>query len=272
MIDLNNLTVGADPEVFLVTRGANSTPQSAEGLIGGDKFHPVPMEGLAEGFMIQEDNVAAEFNIPPARTSDEFCKNIFLGLKYVSKVAQKHKLKLLIEPELDFPKEQLMTKHCQTLGCNPDFNAWIEEENPSPKAPELMRTAAGHVHFGWPKPKWPDVINVVKMFDVCVTVPSILVTKPNRRRQLYGRAGACRPKVYGVECRSADNFWLKRKSHMVQLYNNMIGMINQYNLQPTFVADMLNDNADLICQAINNHDTDIAEFLVNKFDVPHFRE
>lgn len=270
MIDTRFLTVGADPEVFFITKTKNKQPMSAEGLLGGDKFHPAQMEGLPEGFLIQEDNVTAEFNIPPARTPDEFAKNIFLGLRYVSRIAQKNKLKIAIEPELDFPKEQLMTKHCQTFGCNPDFNAWTQEENPTPAAPEFMRTAAGHVHFGWDKPSWADIVNLVKMFDLCVTVPSILVTEPNRRRQLYGKAGACRPKKYGVECRSADNFWLKKKAYMMILYHNMLNIISRYNHQPQYIADLLDDHEDLICDTINNHNRDMAEFLVNKFAISRF--
>lgn len=267
---IGNITLGADPEIFFVQRGTNA-PQSVEGLIGGTKYKPLPMKDLPPGFMIQEDNVAAEFNIPPASNAEEFAKNIFLGLKYVGNIAKQNKLKLHFAPDLDFPDEQLATKHCQTLGCEPDFNSWTESENPQPKAPKNMRTAAGHVHIGWNKPTWDDVMNMARAFDLYVTVPSILVTEPNRRRQLYGRAGACRPKPYGVECRSLDNFWLRKKGWVNTVYYNTMMASTMVNTGDSF-TNLLIDYSDMIIDCINNHDREYAEILCNKFQIDKFPE
>lgn len=265
---IGQVTIGADPEIFFVRKGSN-LPQSVEGLIGGTKAKPLQMEGLPVGFMIQEDNVAAEFNIPPAKTQEEFAKNIFMGLKYVGEIAKKNKLKLFFAPDLDFPEEQLTTEHAQTLGCDPDFNSWTEAQNPQPIAPKFMRTAAGHVHIGWSKPTWHDVMYLARAFDLFVTVPSILVTEPNRRRELYGRAGACRPKPYGVECRSLDNFWLKSKAHVNTVYNNTQTAVQFVN-EGNYCTDMMMDYSDMIIKTINTHDRDSAEFLCDKFDVNRF--
>lgn len=266
MKQLQNITIGADPEVFLVTRGTQ-VPHSAEGLFGGTKSKPKPMEGLPEGFFIQEDNVAAEFNIPPAVECDEFIKSITSALKYTAKVAASNKCKLALVPDLDFPKEQLMTKHAQTLGCDPDFNIWTEEDNPRPNPPELMRTAAGHVHIGWLKPEWEQVSLVGRMFDVWLTLPSILVTEPNRRRELYGKAGACRPKPYGIECRSVDNFWLTRKSWIAHTFNNVIGLVDRLNRDAPMCNEMLHDFRGMIIHSINNHDKTMAKDLCQRFGV-----
>lgn len=263
-----NITIGADPEIFFVEARTN-IPRSAEGLIGGDKFHPVPMDGLPEGFMVQEDNVAAEFNIPPATTQEQFTSSIFQGVKYVQEIAKANKLKLAFVPELDFPLAQLQTEHCQTLGCNPDFNSWTEEANPQPVAPLTMRTAAGHVHIGWYQPQWLDVLWVARLFDLYVTVPSILVTTKNRRRELYGKAGACRPKQYGVECRSADNFWVNSKKYMNTMWDNIFTYINLLN-EDRIPKEAVMDYADLVFTAINLHDREAAQFLVNKFNIRTF--
>ena len=60
-------TIGADPEILL--RDSDYLYRSVEGLIGGTKNAPVPIEGLPSGFGAQEDNVMLEFNIPPATTA-----------------------------------------------------------------------------------------------------------------------------------------------------------------------------------------------------------
>lgn len=266
---LKGFKIGADPELFFVEARTN-LPRSAEGLLGGDKKHPVQMEGLAEGFMVQEDNAAAEFNIPPCNTVEAFTKSIHDSLKYIGKIAKNHKLKLAIVPDLDFPIDQLATKHCQTLGCDPDFNCWTEEENPAPRPPAQMRTAAGHIHIGWDSPTWEQVMWVARGFDLFVTVPSILVTEPNRRRQLYGKAGACRPKPYGVECRAVDNFWLTRKAYQERLFQNVRALMATLNHESDTFTDLLGDYGSLIIDTINNHNRDKATFLCNKFNVPTF--
>lgn len=269
MDPIRNLKVGADPELFFVD--AKGNPRSAEGLLGGDKNNPVPMEGLPEGFFIQEDNVTAEFNIPPASRQQEFVSNIFDGLKYIQAIAKKNKLKLRFAAELDFPKEQLMTKHCMTFGCNPDMNIWTGQENPTPKAPESMRTAAGHVHIGWDNPTFEQVSLVGRMFDLFVTVPSILVTPKNRRRQLYGKAGACRLKNYGIECRSLDNFWLSRRSYAAQVFASTRAVVNEINTSADGLwEELLDDYAPMIQDCINSHQQDVANFLCDKFGLATF--
>ena len=266
MKPIRNVTVGADPEVFLLNRGSN-IPRSAEGLFGGTKEKPKPMEGLPNGFFIQEDNVSAEFNIPPANSMNEFMTSIALALKYTAKIAAKNKCRLALVPDLDFPKDQLATKHAQTLGCDPDFNIWTETDNPRPVPPELMRTAAGHVHIGWEKPDWEQVSLVGRFFDVHVTLPSILVTDKNRRRELYGKAGACRPKKYGIECRAVDNFWLQKKGWIAHTYNAVMELVDELNLNAPIVGEMLADYSGMIVQAINNHDKEMAFDLCHRFGV-----
>jgi len=269
MNNFHNVTIGADPELFFVEARTN-IPRSAEGLLGGDKHHPVQMQGLAPGFMVQEDNAAAEFNIPPCTSLDGFTKSIHESLRYIGQIAKKNRLKLAIVPDLDFPIEQLATKHCQTLGCDPDFNCWTEQENPAPRAPETMRTAAGHIHIGWNKPDWEQVMWMARAFDLFVTVPSLLVTEPNRRRQLYGKAGACRPKKYGVECRSVDNFWLAKKSYQEVLWANVLNIVEHMNDDATSFTDLIGDYGSMIVETINGHDRAAADYLCQKFGVHLF--
>ena len=63
-------TIGCDPEVFVHN---NSEHISVIGKIGGTKGNPIP---LPHGGGIQEDNLAVEFNTPPASTRKEFVTNV----------------------------------------------------------------------------------------------------------------------------------------------------------------------------------------------------
>ena len=77
--------LGADPEVFLVDKRGD--PFSAEGIFGGTKAAPKPMDGLPEGYFIQEDNVAAEFNIPATGDPVVWARSLQRGMQYIKSVA-----------------------------------------------------------------------------------------------------------------------------------------------------------------------------------------
>lgn len=254
--------LGADPEVFLARR--NGAPQSAEGLIGGTKKDPLPMEGMEPGFFIQEDNVAAEYNIPPASDPMTWAHNLVRGYQYVRDVAKKHKLKPLIAADADFPIPQVTTPHALTLGCDPDFNAWTEEVNPRPDPPFRMRTAAAHIHVSWISPDDEQRWELIRAMDVFLGLPSILWTKPNRRRQLYGRAGACRLKPYGVEYRVLDNFYINNEKLATSIANRVYVTADAINNSDLLRAE-IRRHGDEIQAAINNHDVDLAGRLVDYF-------
>lgn len=267
---IQNLKVGADPEVFFVDAKTNQ-PKSAEGMLGGDKNHPVPMKDLPAGFFVQEDNVTCEFNIPPAAAAGEFQANIFKSIAYIRKIARANKCRLALLPDLDFDPAQLATKHCQRLGCDPDSNIWTMEENPPPVAPPNMRTAAGHVHVGWDTPNLDQAKMVGRGFDLFLTVPSILATQKNRRRELYGKAGAVRLKPYGIECRSLDNFWLGSKENTFRVFDNVTRLVWTINNRNDLLGEFLEDYKDMIIECINSHRQEEAKFLISKFDIPEFK-
>jgi hypothetical protein len=103
------------------------------------------------------------------------------------------------------------------LGCSPDFNAWTGMCNPPPSCREnpRLRTAAGHLHFGWTSDRAPNDVkhighayDFVKQLDFFLGLWSTRKDPSNIRRALYGKAGACRVKPYGVEYRVLSNFWV----------------------------------------------------------------
>jgi hypothetical protein len=78
-----------------------------------------------------------------------------------------------------------------------------------------MRTAAGHIHIGWTedqdcydKEHYTLAARIARQCDYYLGVNSLLWDKDDTRRSLYGKAGAFRPKPYGVEYRVLSNRWL----------------------------------------------------------------
>jgi hypothetical protein len=259
--------LGGDPEVFLQDRKGN--PFSAEGLFGGTKYEPKPMEGLPDGFFIQEDNVAAEFNIPATGDVETWAESLQAGLKYIKTVAAKHKLKPLLSPALEFPIAQVMTPHALELGCEPDFNAWTMAKNPRPRPPERMRTAAAHIHASWEDPDDEQRWSFVKACDVFLGLPSILHTVPNNRRKLYGKAGACRLKKYGVEYRVLDNFYMASVNLSIKIGDRMYHAADRIN-DDDLMRREIDKCGDAIQEAINTHNKDLAAQLMNHFNVQRF--
>lgn len=264
------LSVGADPEVFL--KDVNGNPVSAEGKIGGTKDNPLPMPGLPEGFGIQEDNVAAEYNIPPAANRAEFSKNILAGLAYVEKVVKKQGYRVSCESALHFDDLQLSTPHAQHLGCSPDFNVWTRANNRRPIPPRSLRTAAGHVHLSWKIPNEDSAVILGRLLDVYLGIPSLLATVPNERRKLYGQAGAVRIKSYGLEYRVLDNFWLTSKAQQLFIFDTVALCMEKLNHQQELLEEELEIYSQPIQDTINYHDLDTALQLMQHFGTQPFPE
>jgi hypothetical protein len=195
------MRLGCDPEVFLVNPEGKHI--SVIGLIKADKWNPLQIQGMPEGFTLQEDNVALEYGIPPAATEDEFVSHIQAVM-----VKSKEWIGDLTFSKLSatiFTKDQMNHPLAHVFGCEPDFNAWTEKENKKPNPPhEYMRSAGGHIHVETDK----NPYHVAQMMDLYLGVPSVVMDKGEDRRKLYGGMGACRPKPYGVEYRTLSNFWI----------------------------------------------------------------
>lgn len=203
------LTLGCDPELFL-TKDNNFL--SAFGIFKGTKEEPTPLQKGA----VQVDGMALEFNIDPAGNIEEFVGNIGT---VIAQIRQQ------MEPDINFDysstvhlNEDYLRQRSQEeveLGCDPDFNAWTGDTNEAPDGDRPMRTAGGHVHIGY----GTDIVltetmsdvgrKIIKLCDIFMGIPSVLIDKDNERREMYGKAGAFRFKPYGVEYRSLSNFWIK---------------------------------------------------------------
>lgn len=202
---ISNVLRGADPELFLRDIETEK-PVVSIGLIGGTKRVPRDIGG---GFALQEDNVAVEFNIPPANNKAQFQASIQHVLNYLRTELEPKGLELDISATQDFTLDDLAHPQAQELGCEPDYNAWTGRENPRPKAPETLRSSGGHLHIGYDNPNGKLSREIIKAHDLFCGVASLIYDNDTRRRSIYGKAGACRIKKYGVEYRTLSNFWIK---------------------------------------------------------------
>lgn len=263
--DPYKFTVGADPELFL-RRGQKYI--SAQGNVPGTKTHPWEIPGM-KGFKLQADNVACEFNIPPASNPNEFSANISKALAYIRKSMAQRKLVVDIRASQIFDEDQLQSEGAREFGCDPDWNAWSLEENPKPDCNTKLRTAAGHVHIGFANPTDDLRIRIARLFDAMVTVPSLFVTEPNPRRTMYGRAGAFRPKPYGVECRSIEAFWITKATYRKKVWEGAKLAFHAAIGSNSGIILAVEELADPICEAINTHNLELAKHVLDHY--PHVR-
>jgi hypothetical protein len=250
---LPNLTIGADPELF-VRRGRHFI--SGHLFPCGTKDSPMP---TAHG-MIQNDGLALELNIRPARTQDEFVTNVSGALGDLREFVKSHddKAELVARPSVFFGKSKLRTlpPYVYDLGCTPDYNAYYRHgtaETPKPDFRTPFRTGAGHIHIGWADDINPDTPAhkrhcawIALYLDLFLGCPSVLWDKDTRRRQMYGAAGSFRPKYYGLEYRVLSNAWVGNEQLTRYVYQQTVKACrafirrNAFIFSPSRVRDIIN--------------------------------
>lgn len=257
---MNKFLIGADPELFLAD-GAGALVSVIE-KIGGTKTDPLALP-IGEGFAVQEDNVAVEFNIPPADSEDTFQENISKAMSFLSDFFHRqHGLHFTPISAASFPKEQLNHPKAFEFGCDPDYCAWTRKENPRPKVDDpCLRSAGGHVHIGFKGTK-QDKINLIKCLDLYSGVASVLMDSGELRKQLYGKAGAMRFKNYGVEYRTLSNFWVFKPELVKWVWRQTNRAMDAL---PNI--EQINADSDFIIGAINNNDVSLANHLVDKYEL-----
>ena len=246
-------TFGCDPEFFILN--AEGVTVSAHDLLPGTKHEPYKVPGGA----IQVDGVAAEFNIDPASSFEEFNHNIVRVMKtLVSMLPAGYKASIV--PSVIFSPEEWdrIPDGAKVLGCEPDYNAWTGSVNPTPRdTTERLRTASGHLHIGWEGKVSDDPVMHVKNCNDLVTQLdwylggwSLLRDADPVRRRLYGKAGSCRYKPYGVEYRVLSNFWLMTKTRRLEVWNRMNKAI--YDMATLFRPEKNKIHNNNLVHRINN--------------------
>jgi hypothetical protein len=237
------LLVGCDPEAFLVHRKTGKAV-SAHGLIPGTKDDP----HIVEGGMIQVDGMAVEFGIEPAPDVRTFRRSINVVLRQLRDAVPKE-LDIVFQPIIEFDDDVLSTQPAEALalGCDPDFNAYTLNRNPAPQPPKpSIRSAGGHVHLGWntgmsafSREHILACSALVAELDYSLGVPSLSWDHDNLRRTIYGKAGAFRPKSYGLEYRTLSNAWLQSPELIDYVFLQTEKAFNRVVNQVAYTADKI---------------------------------
>jgi hypothetical protein len=242
------MKLGCDPEVFC-NNGNVIVPVC--GYIPGTKLSPLPVSKGA----LQEDNVAAEFNIEPATTKEEWINNIFDVMGELSAHLSKHGIGYTIKASHYFERAALEEagQKAFVFGCDPDLNAWTGKVQIA-KSKGNLRTCGGHVHIEGGND------NTVRWMDVYVGLPSLLIDKDKDRRKMYGKPGSFRFKPYGVEYRAVSNFWLQSNELMGWIWDSA-----ELALEQTELNSMMNDRR--VYAAIMGNKPGLAIDLMREYGV-----
>lgn len=250
-------SIGTDLEVF----GKSKVGHVALcGKIGGTKEEPKQLKGFPVGFMVQEDNVALEFNIPPTARRVDFIQYIEVMRGEVKGILKDLDLSISEDASATFSNKELVHPNALVFGCEPDYNAWTMKENRKPHSDnQNLRTCGGHVHVGTSV----DMIKGVRLMDLYLGVPSVILDdSPSSiaRRELYGKAGAMRPKPYGFEYRTLSNFWMFNNRLVAWVYR-------QTELAMLELVNITEEDGHKIQNCINTGNKEEANDLIKRFGI-----
>ena len=266
----NLITLGADPEV-MVFNTVTGKITSVAGLLGCSKHKK---KSLGKGVRLQEDNVLAEFDIDPCTDFETFDDLIGKGIDGIRRRIKK--LGMGVAEDVcshSFTQAELETFHESAFefGCEPDYNGVTGFRNPKPySSDEGLRSAGGHIHIGWSHlgTVTPQIqARMVAMCDLYLGIPSLFMDSDSRRRELYGQAGACRFKDYGIEYRTLSNFWIFRQETRRWAWEQAHKAYEAATNEELFLAVREKVNPNLVQFIINSGDTKKARHFLKSSGV-----
>lgn len=266
-----DIMIGADPELFVSYNG-EFVP--ACGMVPGTKAKPHPVNNGT----VQVDGLALEIGINPANNSRRFSGDLVSVMdQLVFMLPDGHAFTEASSATFKDLYWDALTEDDKRLGCEPDFDAYTLSENPSPRDQPKFRVAGGHVHVGWTN--GADVTDpahlqacarVARNMDIYLGVPSIVEDKNGSlRRNMYGAAGAFRPKSYGMEYRTLSNYWLFTGAHRTNIFTRAWTVMNNlltYKMDMCEKLGQVNGIPRAQC-IISTDDKDAALELCRELDI-----
>lgn len=261
---LINPTIGSDFEIAVFNKRHNAYISGID-LIGGDKNNPI---SIGEGCSKQEDNVAAEFCIPPVTNLADFQKYIGYCLQVGNNILKDidADLELRVVSSAVYDEFQLLHPKAMEFGCDPSFSIYTKDVN-HPKAENAgnLRTFGFHIHLGWENINDADLEDdVIFLMDLFLGVPSIILDPDKDRRRVYGAAGDFRYKSYGVEYRTLGSNMMRTPELIEFVFNQTLKVIEVINNQEINNYRKFFSRAE---QIINNQDAEAASKLLEELDV-----
>lgn len=208
------VSIGADPEFWLYDYENTSTGViPCVGKVKGTKEAPFD---LGDGYFTHEDNVSIELGIP-VTDGTSLGHVVQEGKKrIIDTFFNTKRYELYQSSQVHYNSNQLTSKQAQTFGCEPDFDAYSNgkvRDIPSAILKGNTRFAGGHIHIGGDFKCPPFVAALFADLFISVTSQVNYTLQAGTKDPLkdrmgfYGRAGAFRPKPYGIEYRTPSNAW-----------------------------------------------------------------
>ena len=266
MKKISNVTIGTDPELFIYDSFQNKVISSI-GIIPGEKGRAFKPKGFKKGFGLQIDNILAEFNIPPVTSKEEFVNNICKMKDYIDKFVKtiNPNYTILCKASYRVDEDQLQSPEAKLFGCCPDYNVYTERVNEAPQGEcTNLRTTGTHIHVGYNNPDIETSLTLIRMMDVFLGIPSVVLDTDVDRRSLYGKAGCFRITPYGFEYRTLSGYFISSTSLMEFLYDQTMKCIESYNKGDFSVLSL---DHNLVQDIINKGDTNKAKEIIKKYNL-----
>lgn len=259
---IKNITVGSDPEIFIVDKLTNQIVP-AYTFTNGSKEQATKVDDIK----VLSDNVMLEFNIEPCRTSEGFANTIGNALESITNKVIPKSTMISSECSLSVSKEYLKDKKVLEFGCMPDWNAWDLSVNKVGKPKDkAQRCSGGHLHYGFDNAIEEQSLEMLRLFDLFLGLPSIAEDKDTKRKELYGKAGAFRLTPYGFEYRVLSNYWIFSKENVQRTFDRIMLATDYRNEGNTI--NPKSDVSKMIVEAINSQDNDLAKRIYKKVLTP----
>lgn len=210
---------GSDPEIFLALDGK---------IVNAIDFLPPKSHKISRGLSsVYYDNALAELQIEPSHTAGEAIENTRKALLLLQKALPRHEIR--VQSAHWFSVADLNNEESRHVGCNSEYCAYTLEQVMPPEdviKTTSFRTAGGHIHLGDNEifHDGQGIISTVRMLDLFLGIPSILMDNDNTqryRRRIYGHAGSHRVPDHGLEYRCLGNFWL-RSPKLVEIIYDLV--------------------------------------------------
>lgn len=226
---IENVTIGSDFELFLFDNNIKEVI-NAKPYIKGSKNFPYNFDKTSEFWCTSLDNILAEMNIPPVTNEKDFDAYVEKAINYVESNLPEN-IVTLAQPAMYIKEEFLNTEESKQFGCTPSYNAYTLSENPQPNGQETnLRTGAFHIHMKYDNMDFEVSAELIKILDLFLGIPSLIIEPANDRRKLYGTPGEFRfSKDKTTEYRVLSNYFSKNSKLRTWVFKNTMKGIEFFN-------------------------------------------
>ena len=264
-LPVKGVTIGADPELFLVNRKLQGVSAIRE-FPGTSQRKPI-MTGSS---IIYPDNVLMEVAFKPGEGSEGGFRALKEALRGANAAMPPH---LMLEAACAkfLDRSELIDRRAWRIGCKPSMNAWNNTSFKSPGFFNEMRTGSFHIHIGWDMlEEYEAKVRMVRLLDIfvgCAAAQIEFAPMAKARRMLYGKAGEFRPTSYGLEYRVVGGHCLVNPMIPALLYdlvNHACWIMEQRHGDAILKAS----DGFKIQSAINNSDCKLAKECLDRGAIP----